>query len=243
MYRVALIDDDRWAIADIRKTFSFEDYGFTSVDEYSSAEAALETILNSPPDLIVSDIRMDNMSGLEFVRILREHHIHTIVIIVSGYSCFDYAQKALRENVFDYLLKPLDDTQVKNVMERVAANVPYREKESLPDDTFSQVKWYIDENYMQPLSLEKLANQFFLNRNYFSEMFSKKIGMPFSQYKNKVRVEHAKQMLIGKQSITDIAYAVGFNSASRFSKVFCQFEGISPQQFRLENREKNPKKT
>lgn len=235
MYSVVLVDDDRWALKDIRKTFDFERYGFLVDGEYSNAETAFEKIQENPPDLIISDVRMEKANGLEMVKWLREHQINIPVVIVSGYDRFDYAQEALRQGVFDYLLKPLDDSQVQSLMEKILAKLNAQESESYPCDLLGQVLQYIDEHYMISLPLDQVAEKFFLNKNYLSDLFSKRMGMTFTQYKSKVRVNHAKQMLANStMSITDIAYAVGFNSSSRFSKVFLQVEGMTPQQYRKE---------
>lgn len=233
MYRVVLIDDDRWALKDIRKTFDFERFGFLVEGEYASAEAAFDAVLASPPDLIISDIRMEKASGLDMVKWLRDRQIRSLVIIVSGYDRFDYAQEALRQGVFDYLLKPLDDAQVHRLMERIVQKLEQEKAPSYSNDAFGQAVQYVDEHYNISLPLEKVAEQFYMNKNYLSELFSKRMNMTFTQYKSKVRVGHAKQLLShSAMSITEIAYAVGFNSSSRFSKVFCQVTGMSPQCYR-----------
>lgn len=232
MYRAVLIDDDRWALKDIRKTFDFENFGFVVVGEYVNAEEAFQAIAAAPPHLIVSDVRMEKASGLDLVRWLREKNIDSMVVIVSGYDRFDYAQEALRQGVFDYLLKPLDDAQVKRIMERVVGELE-KKTPVYSNDAFGQILQYIDEHYMVSLPLDRLAEQFYMNRSYLSELFSKRTGMTFTQYKTRVRVSHAMQLLTcSGMSVTEIAYAVGFNSSSRFSRVFCQTTGVSPQRYR-----------
>ncbi len=233
MYRVILIDDDRWALKDIRKTFDFERFGFLVAGEYLSAEEAFRAIVASPPDLIISDIRMENASGLELVKWLKEKQIFPLFIIVSGYDYFDYAQEALRQGVFDYLLKPLDDAQVNQLMERIVQHLSAKETVSYSSDIFGQVLQYIDDHYAVSLPLDQVAEQFHLNKNYLSEFFSKRMGMTFTQYKNKIRIDHACQLLLHSgKCMTEIAYLTGFNSSSRFSKVFCQIMGTSPQKYR-----------
>lgn len=72
-----------------------------------------------------------------------------------------------------------------------------------------------------------------MNRTYVSELFTRKAGMSFPQYKAQVRIRHACSMIEhGNTSMTDIAFAVGFESLSRFSRVFSQIKGVSPQQYR-----------
>ena len=240
MFRVVLIDDDRWALKDIRKTSDFERFGFQVEGEYVSAEEAFDAILLFPPDLIISDIRMEKSSGLDMVKWLREKQNQSLVIIVSGYDRFDYAQEALRQGVFDYLLKPLDDAQVYLLMERVVDKLSKEKAPSYSNDVFGRVVQYVDEHYNISLPLDWVAEQFYMNKNYLSELFYKRMNMTFTQYKNKVRIDHAKQLMVhSAMSITEIAYTVGFNSSSRFSKVFRQTTGVSPRYYRQEHERDN----
>lgn len=119
MYRAMIVDDDKWAIEDIRKSFRFHDWGFEVVGEYNNAEDALAMILRAPPDLVISDIRMSKNSGLDMARICREQGVRTLFVIVSGYDSFSYVQDAFRYGVFFYLLKPIEDGQVCELMQRI----------------------------------------------------------------------------------------------------------------------------
>lgn len=236
MYHVALVDDDRWALKDIRQTFAFERYGFEIVGEYLSAEEALPELIEKKPELIVSDIRMETASGLDMARMCRENGLQSLIVLVSGYEKFEYAQEALRHGVFDYLLKPLQDQAVRELMARIIFALGDSEDqppEAFGDDSLGLAMRYIGEHYQASLSLETVAGALFINKNYLSELFSKKLGMTFTQYKNKLRIRHAKQLIAsGKSSMTEISLLVGFDSSSRFSKVFRLYEGITPQDYR-----------
>ena len=236
MYKAMIMDDDRWALMDIRQTFAFESFGVQVVGEFSSAEEALPAIMAHKPDLIVSDIRMAEKSGLDMARICREQGLKSQIVLVSGYERFDYAQEALKHGVFAYLLKPLQDEEVAEVMQRVVRQFsgPQEQQETVfMDDSLGRAMRYISEHYMTSLPLENVASALYINKNYLSDLFSKKLGMTFTQYKNTVRSRHAKQLIDqGSASLTEISEAVGFDSPSRFSTVFRQIEGISPQQYR-----------
>ncbi len=236
MYKAIIIDDEKWVISDIRETFRFEQNGFEVTGVYTNADDALEAIAASPPDLIVSDICMERTSGLDMARILHEKQFAGITVLVSGYEKFAYCQEALRLGVFDYLIKPLDDDAVASLMQRVIEKLdsiaPRRKDAAQTSDVLSRAISYIEENYSQSISLESLADSLYVNMNYLSELFSKRMGITFTQYKNQVRIEHAKDMLTTSgASMTSIAMQCGFNSASRFSKVFHQFTGVSPLEY------------
>ncbi|MDL2318106.1 helix-turn-helix domain-containing protein [Eubacteriales bacterium OttesenSCG-928-A19] len=236
MFRAVIVDDDKWALEDIKQSFAFETHGFVLEAAFASAEDALVAILRSPPDLIVSDIRMQRNSGLDMVRILREHHVASVFVLVSGYDDFAYAQIAFRYGVFDYLLKPIDDEQVHDLMHRIRAHLEKHGGDQTPAysaDIVGEALRYIDAHYARSMSLEELAANLHMNKNHLSQLISKRIGMPFTQYKNTLRIQRAKELIqAGETSLTNIAYAVGFDSLSRFSKVFKQLTCLSPQQYK-----------
>lgn len=235
MFHAVIIDDNPWAIADIRQTFDFEHWSFFVTGEFNSAENALPFILQTQPDLILTDIRMEKMSGLDLSKVLREKDVKSLIVLISGYEQFDYAQLALRYDIFDYLLKPLDDTVTKELMQRIQKRL--NEKCPRPgigaqNNNLDAAMIYIEHNYMYDISLNDVAEQIFINKNYLSELFSKKLGVTFSQYKNGVRIRHACEMMDhGYWNMTEIAIAVGFDSSSRFSKVFRQHMGMKPQEY------------
>ena len=142
----------------------------------------------------------------------------------------------MRHGVFAYLLKPLQDNEVQDAMERVTQKLEGQQAEQYPvfmDDSLGRAMSYINEHYMESLPLEKVAAELFVNKNYLSDLFSRKLGLTFTQYKSTVRIRKARQLIDqGSGNLTEIAAAVGFDSSSRFSKVFRQIEGLSPQQYR-----------
>lgn len=240
MRTVMLIDDDIWALADMRETFHFDRYGFEIAGEYRSAEDAVRALETRTPDLIVSDICMSAGSGLDLAALCAEKYPDTVIILVSGHERFDFAREAIRQGVFAYLLKPLLDSEVAATMERLLRQLPAGgtepEKETpgipAPDSLAGRAVSYIEAHYNVSLPLETVAGALYVNKNYLSDVFSKALGMTFTQYKNTVRIRHAKELIRkGGFSMTEIAQKTGFDSSSRFSKVFHQIEGVTPQQY------------
>lgn len=242
MRTVILIDDDIWALADMRETFHFDRYGFEIVGEYQSAEDAVSALERFKPDLVVSDICMSAGSGLDLAALCTEKYPDTVVILVSGHERFDFAQEAIRQGVFAYLLKPLLDSEVAQTMERLLKQLPDTKtgvsNAAAPDTLIGRALSYIDAHYNVSLPLEAVADALYVNKSYLSDLFSKTVGMTFTQYKNTVRINHAKELIRkGGYSMTDIAQMTGFDSSSRFSKVFHQIEGSSPQQYQNKERD------
>jgi AraC-like DNA-binding protein/CheY-like chemotaxis protein len=107
-FRAVLIDDEPWVLEGMRVLLPWEAGSLVLGQTYTDSVEALEAILADPPDVIFSDIRMPEVSGLDLLRTCREHGLDCEFIIVSGYSDFQYAQTALKLGAFDYLTKPID---------------------------------------------------------------------------------------------------------------------------------------
>ncbi|WP_276353989.1 response regulator [Cohnella caldifontis] len=113
-----IVDDEDWVRERLIRTLDWESKEVRVVDEAGNGTEALEKALRIRPEIILTDIRMPNMDGLEFIRRLKENRIEAKTIIISGYSDFDYAKKAIALGAFDYILKPVEDHDLFSVVER-----------------------------------------------------------------------------------------------------------------------------
>ena len=120
MYRVFLIDDEAWALISLERLICWEDLGYTIAGKAGSAREAWEAIVKDPPDVIITDIRMPGMSGLELLERLRSCGMKTQVILVSGFAEFRYAQEAVHHGAFEYLLKQISREQLTDCLLRLA---------------------------------------------------------------------------------------------------------------------------
>ena len=92
---------------------------------------------------------------------------------------------------------------------------------------------YVDQNYMHKLTLDGIARNVYLNKTYVSQLFTKQLGISFSNYLEGIRVKRACELLRGTElSVTEIAGATGYASQSYFSKVFKKRIGITPFEYR-----------
>ena len=104
---------------------------------------------------------------------------------------------------------------------------------------FEDVKNFIKENIETELELEKVANNFGLSVYYFSRTFKEAIGINYSEYINKCRIDIAKELLSdGEMNVKEVCYKVGYNDPNYFSKVFKKYEGVSPANFKISVEEK-----
>ncbi len=125
--RIMLVDDEPFFIEILKKIlYSLQDeLGITleHVFECYSGKKALEHIPELQPDIVFTDIKMQAMDGIELAQTISQRWPKLPVVIISGYSSFDYARDALRANVMDYLVKPIEAATVSNILERVKAQM------------------------------------------------------------------------------------------------------------------------
>ena len=107
MYRVYLIDDEPWNLVALELLIDWQSLGFQIAGKFDRARVAWEQILRETPDVIVTDIRMPGLSGLELLGRVREAGLPTKVVLVSAYADFSYAQEAIGKGASEYLLKPV----------------------------------------------------------------------------------------------------------------------------------------
>ena len=112
MYRILVADDEALIRQGIQCLLDYEALGFTICGEAASGEQALEKILSLQPDVVLMDIRMPGMTGLEVIRSAQEQGFRGKVLIISGFSDFSYAQEAIRCGVQGYLTKPIDEEEM-----------------------------------------------------------------------------------------------------------------------------------
>jgi len=119
VYKIFLADDEIWVIMGLKKLIEKIGAPFQVVGEASNGVMALEEIEKKKPDVLITDIRMPGMDGLELMKEIRKKKLDTKVVLVSGYAEFDYAQKAIRMGAVDYLLKPVEAETFAKVLENL----------------------------------------------------------------------------------------------------------------------------
>jgi two-component system response regulator YesN len=118
MYSVLIVDDERWVRQGLRSTIDWQAEGIEVLGEAEDGEEALRLIELRTPDIIITDIKMPRMDGLALIETVKNRNLPTKIIIISGYSDFSSAQKALRCGASDYVLKPIEETQILDVVRR-----------------------------------------------------------------------------------------------------------------------------
>lgn len=128
LLKVFIVDDEIATREGIRSSFLWDDKNFTLVGEAPDGEIALPMIADEKPDVVITDIRMPFMDGLALSRAIRRSMPWIHIVILSGYSDFDYAKQAISLGVDEYLLKPVTAEDLREVLERLRTKTQEEKK-------------------------------------------------------------------------------------------------------------------
>ncbi len=145
MIKVFLVEDEAIIRRGIRDNIDWEGNGFEFVGEAGDGEYAYPLILKAEPDLLITDVKMPFMDGLELSRLVKKALPQTKIVILSGYNEFDYAKEAIKIGISDYLLKPITSASLIEAMRKVAdAIAEEREKSRLLERYFVSYEKYTE---------------------------------------------------------------------------------------------------
>ena len=244
---VLIVDDDISVSQYIRSLFADD---FSVISRYS-AESALEKMECLAPDIVLSDVIMDGMSGYEFCRRLKEDRMlcHIPVILITGKSNIDEQVEGLESGADAYVTKPFDprylrtltETLLKNRMrikEALNANV---DTENIAEGLSAKDRQFMDDLYAlmekhlmdDDLNVSAIAQELLISRSKFNyklkELTGKSPGCFFRQYKLN---QAARLLREGKLNVSEVAMHTGFGTVSYFSNIFKRHFGVSPSEYK-----------
>jgi two-component system response regulator YesN len=123
MYKLILAEDEEDVREGIIAQIDWEKYGFEVVDQAENGREAAESIDRLLPDVVVTDIQMPFMNGLQLAEWIRSRHPNTKIIILTGYDEFEYAQKAIKLQIDEYILKPFSSQELIDVLLKVRSTI------------------------------------------------------------------------------------------------------------------------
>ncbi|MVQ40182.1 response regulator [Paenibacillus anseongensis] len=169
MYSLLIVDDERWVRQGLVTTIDWEAEGIKVIGDVEDGEDALTFIQNQMPDIIITDIKMPRMDGLAFIEAVKNANMLSKIIIISGYSEFSYAQKAMRLGAVDYVLKPIEETLMLEVVRKCIEQIK-RERED--HNEFVQMSERVRESL--PLARQRYVETLLTNGSA-SQQFSRTV--------------------------------------------------------------------
>ncbi|OAS13277.1 response regulator transcription factor [Paenibacillus oryzisoli] len=238
--KVVIAEDELLIRNYLVKKIETSDLNFHVIGAANDGKSALELIELYQPDLVVTDIRMPVMDGLELIKTLHLHFHHIKKIIISGFADFEYAQQAIRYNIDEYLLKPVKPIELNRALMNIKLSLE-DEKTALiaidhsgdPREIVHAVQQYIRENFNKELNMVEISSKFNFKSSYLSKIFIKYTGELPSKYLTTLRINEAKYLLTNNKqlAIKEVGELVGYPDQFYFSRIFKQVTGLTPKGF------------
>ncbi len=250
MIKVLIIDDEPMQRQGIVRLTPWGDFGAEVIGAAGSGMEGILLAREHHPDVLIVDIKMPGLSGLDVIARLREE-VEAEYIILSGYGEFEYAQQAIALGVCAYLLKPVDDEELAEAMKLAAGHIEKRrmhlhaavkmqdphaflrlpEEEPIRGYLLHAVR-YMEEHMAEPITVREVAEELGLSVSYLHKLFAR-CGTSFNSYLTECRLRRAGQMLReGDEKIYAVAAACGYQDTRYFSKIFQKHMGVKPTEYR-----------
>lgn len=239
MYSLIIADDEPENLAGLCTLVSWQELGFDLKATFSDGESALKWLKDNQTDVLLTDIVMNDVSGLDLAHWLHMNSPASRVVLVSAYDRFDLAQKAIEEKVFRFLVKPTRISElIKNFSElreeldrdkNVHSDADGRDEHHIVRQVCDYVNTHIDKS----ISLQEISEILHYNPSYLSRLFKKEHGEGFNDYVNRLKIKRACQLLReGNLRIYEVASKVGFRDVRYFTRLFSNLTGKMPSDYR-----------
>lgn len=237
MYKLIIIDDERKILDGIAEIFPWNQIGFTVAGTFTRAVEALAFLEDHPVDVIMTDIRMPDMDGIELTKRLKAFP-DIKVVIFSSYAEYAYMHEALLLNVTDYLLKPVKYSDLLECFEKIRASLDEKimsnqnTEGSYYERIISRVDDYLLKNY-QKAALNEAAEIVGISTGYLSRIYKEYKGTGFMEMLTRIRMEKAGELLMDPSYKSyEIAYLVGYDNPKNFTRAFKAYYQVTPRDYR-----------
>ncbi len=244
-YSVVVVEDELLLKENLIKKINSLDMNFEVIASAQTGIQGLELVKQYEPDVLITDIMMPVMNGLDLIREVHQQYPTTDCIIISGFSDFEFAKTAIHYQVTEYLLKPVDIEDLHNILLKLQHKYQLR-KESYstvfsdesntlsPPEIAELLHSYIIENYRDDIKISQIAEQLNYSSSYMTKLFCQEYDCSPSKFLISIRIQHAKQILRSNQdlSVRQVGEAVGYPEQGYFSRIFKRHTGLSPNEYR-----------
>jgi two-component system response regulator YesN len=255
MYRVLIADDEPIERTVICKTMKKEFKDQLEIIQAVNGREAIERFEEKRFHILILDIEMPGINGLEAAEKIRNMDKNCIIIFLTAFDDFNYAKKAITVKALDYLLKPSSEDEIIAVIEEAIRLVEEQKKDEttkFPDKNvlletnyeklevirmnavLEEILQFIHKHYIEDISMQDAAEAMNYSNAYFCKLFKQGFDKSFITYLTEYRVEKAKQLLIDVTiNVKEISDKVGYKDANYFAKVFKRVVGVTPSEYRM----------
>ena len=248
--KLLIADDEPIIRRGIRALVDFEALGIDHIYEAADGKQAFDLFEKELPDIVLADINMPGLNGLDFSSKVKAIKPETRIALITGYDYFDYAHKAIKIGVDDYILKPVSRDDISQLLHKLIKSIQQQATEAEvvslvssiredygaadEDGYLSDIQRIVDQGFDEAdFSLTVLAEGLGLSAGYTGELFKKLFKVSFKEYVQIRRLEKAKLLLLSTDMKNyEISEAIGFNDPNYFSSAFKKRFGESPNRYR-----------
>ncbi|MFT4005763.1 MAG: response regulator [Lacrimispora sp.] len=244
MYELLIVDDEANSRNILASCFPWNEQGFHICGQKDSGLEALEFLKGNTVHVILTDISMPDMDGIELAKAVSElTGSRPTVVFLSAHDNFKYAQNAVRYGVRYYVLKPTNFSELKEIFGTIKKELDLKyniSSDNKPnhcsDEIIQKTQAYCSQNYREG-SLSSLAESLYLNPSYLSQLIKMKTSKTFSDLLNEARMKQAALLLKDPDTkIYNISNMIGYVNPNNFARAFKAYWGVTPTEYR--NHEK-----
>ena len=247
MYSLVIAEDELATRQGLVKMVPWQELGFFLDGEFSEGQKLLEYLKENVPDVILTDIDMSGVTGIDIACYVAEQKLPTQVIFLTAYRDFSYAKSAMDYRVAHYLLKPISIKELKKIFSDMKEKLDerkqyllsgYSEYNGKNGSRIEKVVKYIQEHFNEDITLNDIAENVYLSPVYVSRLIKEQTGKNFVTLMMEFRIERAVNLLQHTELyVYEIAEQVGYDNLKYFYKVFRKVTGKSPNDYRKTAKE------
>ncbi len=239
MYKILIADDESIIRNNIENLLHPFSQIFDTIITAEDGLDALFKIKEFSPQIVLFDINMPFLNGLDAIKKIRQSDPELIIIIISGYSKFEYAKEAIANQVFSYMLKPINEIEFNSTIQsaldclegKCAKTKPKKKSQTTENQVINYLINHLSDTN---LNVNTVCSHFHLSCSSFARLIKKQTGYHFTDYLTKIRMENATHLLENNDelSIKEISAQSGYSNQHYFSRAFKNYTGVSPKQYK-----------
>jgi two-component system response regulator YesN len=242
MYKLIIVEDDYQIRTGLSTFFPWTEVGFEYTRDFKNGIDALKFLEEGNlVHVVLTDIIMPDMDGIELASYLQKHYPNILVVFLSAYKSFEYAQQAIRLNVKNYIVKGTryDELikafrEIREMLERRVSFSCRYQQDMLPvmPDTIECIIALIDQD-PGSATLSSIGEQIGMSTSYLSKYFKEKTGRNFQDYLMEKKMEVARDSLVlQNMDIVSVSVKLGYANEKNFSRAFKSYHGVSPSTYK-----------
>jgi len=244
LYKLLIVDDEGFIRRGILSSVHWQEIGIGEIIEAEDGQEAYELALRHQPHIVLSDIRIPKLNGVDLAAALRER-ISCQIIFMSAYDDKEYYKSAIKFSVLAYVEKPINLEELIDALKRAVAACRIREttvitrfnKNAVSDaetELCKKILDIIEENFSNPnLNISFICRKVFTGRSLVCSVFKHATGKTVNGVITEYRMAKAAGLLRDTRlSLSDVAVQTGLNDPGYFTKFFRKHMGMTPSEYR-----------